>query len=59
MPMITVTETFNKSYELEVADLNTDTIRLAIDNYIADEGDEPQWIGTEAFDTDGNEILSF
>ena len=60
MPKIFVRETFERCYELEVADLNEDTVQLAIDNHNGVlEGDEPQWIGTEALTEDGDEILSY
>ena len=58
MPKIFVRETFERCYELEVDDLDEDTVQLAIDNCI-DEGAEPQWIGTEALTEDGDEILSY
>lgn len=59
MPKIFVRETFERCYQLEVADLDEDTVQLAIDNHNVEEGDEPQWIGTEALTEDGDEILSY
>ena len=59
MPKIFVRETFERCYQLEVADLGMHTVQLAIDNHNVKEGDEPQWVSTEALTKDGDEILSY
>ena len=62
MPKIFVRETFERCYELEVADLDEDTVQLAVDNHNVDEGDEPLQgfkISTKALTKDGDEILSY
>ena len=59
MMRIFVRESFERCYVLDVADLDEATVQLAIDNYNVVEGDEPQWVGTEALTKDGDEILSY
>lgn len=59
MPKIIVTETFTRTYELEVDDLSEETVQEAIDGYNEAEGLEPQWVGTCATDEAGETVLDY
>ena len=56
---IIVTETFTRCYELEVDNLDEDTIQTAIGNYVPGPHDEPEWVGTCVTDENGSEVLDY
>jgi len=59
MTKITVTETYTRVYELDVSDLEEDTVQSAIDLHNDTLGEEPQWTGTCVTDEQGSEVLEF
>ena len=57
MTKIIVTETYLRVYELDVPDLEEETINRAIDT--CEDDFEPEWAGTCVCDEQGDEILDF
>lgn len=59
MAKIIVTETFTRTYELEVPDTDEETITNAIDGFNETEGPEPAWVCTVVTDEAGKELMDF
>ena len=59
MAKIIVTETFARTYELEVENLEDETIMTAIEGFNATKGPETEWVCTSATDEAGDEVVGF
>ena len=59
MTKIIVTETYTRVYELDVPDLEEETVQGAMDKYNETAGDKPEWVGVCVTDEQGSEVLEY
>lgn len=59
MTKIIVTETFQRTYELEVEDTTEEGLTASIDEYDATTETEPTWFGTMVIDETGEILLAY
>ena len=59
MTKIIVTETYKRVYELDVPDLEEETVQGAMDKHNETAGDAPTWYGVCVTDEQGSEVLEY